>query len=373
MGSPGHGRPPECGEPPVKRILLGLAATILFAVALAYVFRTTIVLRLIERTVAANLQTDLLQELPDGLHVALCGAGSPLPDPNRSGPCTAVIAGKRLYVVDAGSGSSRILSRMRIPQGRIDAIFLTHMHSDHIDGLGELQLQRWANGSSSSPVPIYGPTGVTEVVEGFNLAYRKSREYRVAHHGTEVVPPAGAGGIARPFAEPADGVAQVLIDDGGLKVTVFRVDHAPVTPAVGYRFDYKDRSVLVSGDTIKSANLQKFAQSVDLLVHEALAPQLVKQLTRGATAAGKKNLAKITRDILDYHASPVDAAEIARDAEVGHLLFNHIVPPLLLAPMEDIFLEGVEAAYAGPVTIGRDGTLVRLEAGSDAIEVVDLL
>ena len=129
----------------------------------------------------------------------------------------------------------------------------------------------------------------------------------------------------------------------------------------------------MSGDTIKSANLQKFAQGVDLLVHEALAPQLVEILTRGATNAGRKNLAKITRDILDYHTSPVDAAEIARDAGVGHLLFNHIVPPLLLAPMEDIFLEGVDEAYAGPVTIGRDGTLVRLEAGSDAIEVVDLL
>ena len=357
----------------MKRILLSVLAFALVAGAIGYLFRKPITLGLIERVIAANLQTDLLQELPDGLHIALCGAGSPLPDPGRSGPCTAVIAGTRLYVVDAGSGSSRVLSQMRIPQGRIDAIFLTHLHSDHIDGLGELQLQRWANGSNATPVPIYGPSGVTEVVDGFNLAYRQSRQYRVAHHGARVVPPSGAGGVARPFAEPRDGVGEVLIDEGDLRITAFRVDHAPVSPAVGYRFDYKDRSVLLSGDTIKSANLQRFAQGVDLLVHEALAPQLVAVMTRGTEAAGREGLAAITRDILDYHASPVDAAEVARDAAVGHLLFNHIVPPLLLKPMEDIFLEGVDDAYPGPVTIGRDGTLVRLEAGSNAIEVDELL
>jgi ribonuclease Z len=179
--------------------------------------------------------------------------------------------------------------------------------------------------------------------------------------------------VARPFAQPADGVGEVLIDDGGLEVTAFRVGHQPVDPAVGYRFDYKGRSVLLSGDTIKSANLQKFAEGVDLLVHEALAAHLVEILTRGAEAAGREKIAKITRDIIDYHTTPVQAAEVARDSGAGHLLYNHIVPPLLVAPLEDMFLEGVGDVYDGPVTIGRDGTFVRLEVGSDAIEVVELL
>jgi ribonuclease Z len=108
-------------------------------------------------------------------------------------------------------------------------------------------------------------------------------------------------------------------------------------------------------------------------VHEALAPQLVEVITRGATAAGRPNLAQITVDILDYHTSPVEAAEVARDAGVGHLLYNHIVPPLLLRPMQGLFLEGVAEVYDGPVTIGRDGTLVVLEAGSDAIAVEERL
>ncbi|MFP8873451.1 MAG: MBL fold metallo-hydrolase, partial [Myxococcota bacterium] len=107
--------------------------------------------------------------------------------------------------------------------------------------------------------------------------------------------------------------------------------------------------------------------------HEALAPQLVEIMSRGTTAAGRPNLAKIMRDILDYHASPVEAAESAQTVGADHLLYYHIVPPLLLAPMETIFLEGVDDAYEGPVTVGRDGTFVRLESGSDRIEVEELL
>ena len=357
----------------MKRFALGLLGVILFAGAISYAFRAPLTLRLMANVVASNLETDLLRELPDGLHVALCGAGSPLPDPQRSGPCTAVIAGRRLFIVDAGSGSSRTLSLMRIPQGEIAAVFLTHFHSDHIDGLGELLLQRWVNGANAAPTPVYGPEGVTQVVDGFNLAYRLDREYRVAHHGEPVVPPTGAGAVARAFATPDAGEGLILVDDGALRVTAFRVSHAPIEPAVGYRFDYAGRSVLLSGDTTKSATVQKFAQGVDLLVHEALAPRLVMVISEAAAAADRDNLAKVTRDILDYHTSPVEAAQLARDAGVGHLLYNHIVPPLRLRPMQDIFLEGVDDVFGGPVTVGQDGTLVQLEAGSESIEVVELL
>jgi ribonuclease Z len=338
-----------------------------------YALRAAITLRLVERQVAANAATSLLDELPDGLHVALCGAGSPLPDPARSGPCVAVVAGKRLFVVDAGAGSSRVLSRIRIPQGRVDAIFLTHFHSDHIDGLGELLLQRWVNGTSQQPAPIYGPEGVEKVVAGFNLAYELDRSYRVAHHGEAVAPPAGHGGVARSFRTPPDGEGQILWKEDGVEVTAFRVDHSPIEPAVGYRFDYGGRSLVLSGDTIPSANVLQLATGADLLVHEALASSLVAAMTRGLEQAGREPLAKITMDILDYHTTPVQAAELARDAGVGQLLYYHIVPPLLFGPMEAVFLEGVDAVYEGPVTVGRDGTLVILEAGSDSIRVTELL
>lgn len=357
----------------MKRILLIVSAVVLVAAAVAYVFRVPIATRLMERVVTQNLESTLLDEVPDGLQVALCGAGSPLPDPKRSGPCVAIIAGHKLYVVDAGSGSSRVMARMRLPQGKIEAIFLTHFHSDHIDGLGELMLQRWVGGAHDSPVPVYGPPGVEQVVAGFKEAYAQDATYRVRHHGPDIVPPQGNGGVAEPFAVPADGESTVVFEKDGLKVTTFQVDHRPVEPAVGYRFDYGGRSVLLSGDTVKSANLEKFADHVDLLVHEALAPQLVAVLTRAAATAGAKNIEKISRDIIGYHTTPVEAAEIARDVGARQLLFYHIVPPLPLAPLEEAFVEGVAEVYDGPVTVGRDGTFFNLPAGSDAIEHDELL
>jgi ribonuclease Z len=143
----------------MKRTLLGLFGALLALLLIVFFFRTTIALRMMERVVATNLGSDWVSELPDGLHLVLCGAGSPLPDPKRSGPCVAVIAGQQVFVVDAGSGASRRLSDLRFPQGRIDAILLTHFHSDHIDGLGELLMQRWVNRGAREPVASTAPTG----------------------------------------------------------------------------------------------------------------------------------------------------------------------------------------------------------------------
>jgi ribonuclease Z len=331
--------------------------------------RGPIALRVMRAGAERNFTADLVGELPDGLHVLLCGAGGPLPDPVRSGPCTAVIAGRRLFVVDAGSGGARNLLRMGVPPGRIELLLVTHMHSDHIDGIGELALQRWVGGTHASPLPVVGPSGIEEVVDGFDRAYRLDAGYRTAHHGPAVAPPGGAGVVARPFEPPREGETLAVWDEEGLRITAFRVDHQPVEPAVGYRFDYGGRSVLISGDTKKSASLARNAQGVDLLVHEALSPRLVALARDAAAAAGRANVAKIMQDIPDYHTTPVEAAEIARDAGAGHLLFNHVVPPLLLPGLDVVFLEGVSDAYAGDVTLGRDGTFVSLPVGSTAVEV----
>jgi len=348
------------------RIVLGV---LLLAALGLFTLRGTIAPRLMERVLTRNLAADPLAELPDGLHVLLCGAGGPLPDPVRSGPCVAVIAGRQMVVVDAGSGAARNLGRMQLPPGLVEVLFLTHFHSDHIDGLGELALLRWTGNARTSPLPVYGPNGVEEVVAGFVRAYQQDVAYRVAHHGPETVPPGGAGMTARPFPEPGQGEAPVVYEADGLRVTAFAVDHEPVRPAVGYRFEYGGRSVVVSGDTAKSPNLQAQAKGVDLLVHEALAAHLVARMHAAAEATGRKNLAKITSDIPEYHTTPVEAAEIAAAVGAKHLLFYHVVPPLPLPGLDKAFLEGVGDAFDGDVTLGRDGTFLSLPKGSDAIEV----
>ncbi len=347
---------------------LALGALLLVAVGL-FALRGAIAPRLMERALARNMAADPLAELPDGLHVLLCGAGGPLPDPVRSGPCVAVVAGRTLVLVDAGSGGTRNLGRMGLAPGLVDALFLTHFHSDHIDGLGELATIRWAGAARTSPLPVFGPAGVEEVVAGFVRAYQQDVAYRIAHHGPETVPPSGAGMTARPFPAPAPGEAPVVYEANGLRVTAFAVDHEPVRPAVGYRFEYGGRSLLVSGDTSKSANLEAQAEGVELLVHEALAAHLVARMNAAARAAGRANMAKITSDIPDYHATPVEAAEIAAAVGAKHLLFYHVVPPLPLPGLDQAFLAGVSDAFDGGVTLGRDGTWISLPKGSSAVEV----
>lgn len=335
----------------------------------AYALRATIAVKLTEAVAERALATDTIAALPDGLHVVLCGAGAPLPDPLRSGPCVAVIAGRHLYEVDAGDGAGRMLTRLTLPPGRVEALFLTHFHSDHIDGLGELTVLRWAGGNHTEPLPVFGPTGVETVVDGFNRAYSLDAVYRVAHHGPEVVPPGGAGAKAFPFEAPTDGVAPTIFSADGLTVRAFLVDHGPVKPAVGYRFDYGGRSVVISGDTSKSQNLERFARDVDLLVHEGLSAALVGALHSAAIAAGRPLFAKVMADIPGYHTSPVAAAEIAQAAKVRRLLFYHVLPPLRAPGSEAAFLEGVSDVYSGPVTLGRDGTQISLPRDSDAITV----
>jgi ribonuclease Z len=302
----------------------------------------------------------------DGLHLALCGAGGPMPAPHASGPCVAVVAGKQLFVVDAGTDGLRNMGRMGYPLGNIEAVFLTHFHSDHIDGLGEMATIRWASAANTSPLPVYGPDGVQRVVDGFNTAYSFDAQYRHDHHGDTVAPLSGAGMVARTFAKPEAGELVTLYSNEDLKIEALAVDHSPVEPAVGYRFTYKDRSLLITGDTIKLANIEEFARGVDLLVHEALAPNLVGMMHDAAAKSGNQIMAKITDDILTYHASPVEAAETARDAGVGHLLYYHIVPPLVFPGQDILYLNGAQDIFPD-YTIGQDGVSFYLPSGSKEI------
>ena len=353
----------------MKKLLLALLAALVLGVAGFRLFGDPLLERAMLRQVERNLSGAAFAEISGGLDVIVCGAGSPMPDPARAGPCVTVIAGERVMVVDAGSGAPRRLAPAGVPVGKVSDVFLTHFHSDHIDGLGELMLQRWANGAATAPLPIHGPAGVEQVVAGFNQAYTHDFGYRVAHHGEKIIPPGGAGGLARPFALPPDGEGVVVLEVDGLKVTAFAVPHPPIVPAVGYRFDYRGRSVVISGDTAKSANVQKFAQGADVLLHEALNPELVGVLTRGAENAGAANIAQITRDILDYHTTPVEAAQVAQAAGVKHLVLYHVVPALPLRALERRFARGVGDAFDGDFTVARDGTWLRLPLDSAAVRV----
>jgi ribonuclease Z len=158
----------------MRRVWIGLGivgVVVVIALGAGWQLRERLAVAGMRKVYEQALATDPIAELPDGLHVGLCGSGAPMPDPARAGPCVAVLAGKDLFVVDSGSGSVRNLLLMNLPPPRLSAAFITHYHSDHIADLGELMLQRWGGGARHEPLPIYGPPGLESVVKGFQDAY----------------------------------------------------------------------------------------------------------------------------------------------------------------------------------------------------------
>jgi ribonuclease Z len=311
--------------------------------------------RLVEREIERNLARvdESVLNSPD-LQVVLCGTGSPLPDPARASACTAVIAGGHFVLVDAGPGSWEVLDLANLPTARVDALLLTHFHSDHIGDLGEATTQSWIAGRAA-PLEVFGPPGTARVVAGFAEAYAADVDARVAHHGDPWMPRAAAGAVAREIPMPEGTAATPVFERDGLRVTMFAVDHEPVFPAVGYRFDFAGRSVVISGDTMKAESVAVNARGADLLVHEALNRAMVEQAVAVARRLGRERMAKLAGDIPDYHASPVEAAETAREAGVPHLVLTHLVPAPPNALARRMFLAGVSDVYAGKVTLGEDG------------------
>ncbi len=311
--------------------------------------------------VSAQQQADTAM-LSDGqLHVVMCGTGSPLADATRASACVAVVAGGEVVLIDVGPGSWRQVAVNRIPTAFVSAVLMTHFHSDHIGDLGEAITQTWLAGRAK-PLEVYGPPGVEQVVAGFAQAYSLDVEYRVAHHTEAMLPRDAARAVAREVKLKADAEVAVVFDRNGLKVTAFKVEHDPVKPAYGYRLDYKGRSVIVSGDTAKSANLAKHAAGADLLIHDVLAKDVMTMAAANAERAGDKRRAKLVRDILTYHASPTEAAEIAAEARVETLVFTHMVPPLNPPVTEQMFLRGVADIFKGKVVLAKDGLRFDLPA-----------
>ena len=190
-------------------------------------------------------------------------------------------------------------------------------------------------------------------------AYGLDYGYRIAHHGMAVLPPANAGLKARLINAPETGAVTIYEEDG-LKISAFTVPHPPITPAYGYRFDYRGRSVVISGDTKKSDRLAAAAQNADVLIHEVLQPQLVKTITDALDTAELDALSKLLTDTLDYHTTPVEAAEVANAANVDTLVFNHFAPPPPNAIAERIYMRGVKQVRPQGAVLSKDGMRITL-------------
>jgi len=293
---------------------------------------------------------------PPDIVVTLLGTGSPIPEPGRLAPvspqdrmnaATLVQAGEETLLFDAGRGVVERLSQAGVKGSDITSIFLTHFHSDHIVGLPDLWLTSrltlgW--GGRMKPMELVGPVG-TKALAG-NLAKTFAPDI-----------------AARPDQPQIDLVGHdfeqdgVVFDRNGVKVTAFTVDHGPAKPAVGYRIDYKGRSVLLSGDTRMHDNVIKYGAGVDLLLHEVAAvnPALLQK--------NPKLLA-----IFNLHASPEQCGEVFAKTRPKLAAFTHIVlmgAPAFAVPfpaptVPDMIAE-TRKTYQGPLESGVD--LMAFEIG----------
>jgi ribonuclease Z len=352
--------------------LVGLAAVP--ATAIGMLLSNSVQQALFDRAAARLTAVSNTAPLADdALRVAVCGTSAPLPSTARAKACVAVFAGGKFYVVDTGPESVENLMLWNVPMSAIGGVLLTHFHSDHIGDLGELQLQTWA-ANRPAKLDVYGGPGVEDVVAGFNRAYANDQGYRTEHHGEAIMPSASWGMTARVVEldgapSPAKDRSAVFFDDGSLRITAIEVDHSPIDPAYAYRFDYKGRSVVITGDYKDHPPLATAAAGADLFVTEALSRSMVSSLETAAGSSGRGQVATIMHDIQDYHISPEEAAAIANEAGVGLLVYYHLSPAPDNFLARRLFASGVNEVRSDDWVIADDGSLYTLPLDSEEIQV----
>lgn len=268
----------------------------------------------------------------------MLGTGSPVPSPYRYGPATLVQAGGLNILIDTGRGNVVRLTQAGVPLGKIDVVFLTHYHSDHTNGLGDLWMTGYipAFGGRSGDLNVYGPVGVKELVRGLQIAHSDDIKVRVADGELKAE---NTGMIAHEFEGEG-----VVFNRNGVVITGFDVPHdtkGAIKPNLGYRVDYQGRSVLISGDTIPTPNVIKYGKGVDLLIHEM---------------AEFKDTSALPQ-VYAHHTNPRQAGDIFNQTKPKMAVYTHVVngvsAKVIGIPDEEL-IERTRTNYQGPLKVGRD-------------------
>jgi ribonuclease Z len=271
----------------------------------------------------------------EGLKVTLLGTGCPPPAMNRFGPSTLVEARGRKFLFDAGRGALQRLAQLKVQWREVQGVFLTHLHSDHLVGFPDLWLTGWlVSPGRDVPLQVWGPLGTRKMMSHLEQAYEYDIQIRL--HDDKAAPE----GVLI-LAEDID---ERMVYD--VKITVFEVDHGPVKPAFGYRIDAAERSVVLSGDTRVSENLIRYAQGVDLLIHEVIAPE---SLQRASVRPERVKAA------IEHHTTPEQAGEVFARTTPRLAVYSHIVRP---DAIEQDLIPPTRKTYSGPLEVGEDLMLV---------------
>lgn len=272
--------------------------------------------------------------------ILLGTGGGPRPRKTNSASAQVVVVNDAAYVVDCGDGVVRqlVLAGISLPQLR--HIFLTHQHSDHNADYGNLMLLAWTSGLRTridawGPPPLRQMTADFLAMNAYDIRIRIQDEGRVALEPLIYVHELTDGGL--------------VLEDENVRVRAALVDHPPVAPAFAYRFDARDRSIVISGDTRPSENLIKLANGADVLVHEAFFPAAVDRLV-----AGVANAATLKQSILSHHTSAEDAGRVAKQAGVNTLVLSHFVPAEDPQITDRMWIEAASTHFDGKIVVGKD-------------------
>jgi ribonuclease Z len=270
----------------------------------------------------------------DSLKVVLLGTGvGPPVNLQQYGASTLVEAGGQRFLFDCGRGATLRLAQAGVPIGSITRVFLTHLHSDHVLQLPDLLLTGWAGGRRAVPLSVWGPAGTRAMMDHLQQAF--AFDIHTRRDVDEHLPAAGITVVSHEVT--TDGV---VFTEDGVTVTAFFVDHGPVQPAFGYRIEYRGRSVVLSGDTRVSENLVRHAQGADVLVHEVIDPQALRDRPDHPSAA-------IVDAIIAHHTTPQQAGEVFRRVAPRLAVYSH-------APNTERILAQTRTAYAGPLQGAED-------------------
>ncbi len=267
------------------------------------------------------------------MQVIILGSGSPLPDPQRAGPSTLVRTSAGDFLFDCGRGVLMRAAGAGSGAGAFRAVFLTHLHSDHITDLNDIYTSRWVTSFQPNPLSVYGPPGTAGLVEAIGAMLEPDIGYRLAHHDDLQWPPSAA------VTEVESGL---VFEEGTVRITAAPTDHAPVRPTFGYRIEDAGQSVVIAGDTVPCRGLDELSTAAGVLVHTVVRRDLIEQF----------GLPRLS-DVLDYHSSVAQAAQTAARNGVRTLLLTHLVPTP--APgTEQEWLDQAAAHFPGAVIVATD-------------------
>lgn len=281
------------------------------------------------------------------MRITLLGTGCPVAHAERFGPAQLVRHETVNLLIDCGSGVTQRLVAAGCPGGRIDALLLTHLHSDHLVDLFQLIVSSWHQGRDR-PQRVFGPPGTKRYVDGLMALWKPELDLRVAH---ERRPSTRALEIEVTEIAPGQNLAF-----GHLSVYVVEVDHKPVRHAYGFVFSAGGRRIAFSGDTRRCLGLIEAARGADILVHEVFIHREMPVVPGLRTAETVKN-------VMSYHTVSDEVGKIAREAGVGCLVLTHFVPPSF---DKAALLAEVRRDFAGPVVVGED--LMTLDADTGAAD-----